>query len=648
MISRNRMKSCLVVFILYAASISSLFAEVRLPKVFSDNMVLQREKELNIWGWAEKGETVKIDFNGQSVTAKADKKGNWKAIFQPMTFGGPYEMKISGKADTKTLKNLLIGDVWLCSGQSNMEWKLINTDLAEEEIAHSENPKIRIFTVEKTLAFSPTQDISNGVWKECNAENVKEFSAVAYYFGKELQQELGVPIGLLASSWGGTNIEAWMPWDEMLKFEEYKNFNLKKQGPDSEENKQNQQKYLSALKKDRGVPEKWFSPEKDFSSWKTMELPGSFERSELGIVDGIVWFSREFEIPPTLANQEAIVSLGGIDDEDETYINGKLVGTASGWNKKRIYTIAPEVLKEGKNRIVIKVTDHEGGGGITGKPSHLFFEVGDQKIPLAGEWKFKPSVLTSDFKIITKGPNSFPSQLFNAMIAPLINFPIKGVIWYQGESNTFKAFKYRDQFTSLIQSWRKKWADDFPFFWVQLANYMTPVENPKESDWAELRESQSSALKLPNTGQAVIIDIGEAEDIHPRNKKDVGHRLALNALKMAYGKELVYSGPVYESMAKVGNKVYLNFSSTEGGMVANDKYGYLKGFSIAGEDKKFVWAKAYIEDGKVVVFSKDVANPVAVRYAWANNPDDANFYNKEGLPASPFRTDSWRGITEGR
>ncbi|MCW3116190.1 MAG: hypothetical protein JWM28_272 [Chitinophagaceae bacterium] len=618
-------------------------ASIALPKIFTDNMVLQRDHPLKVWGTAGKGETVTVNFNGQNVKSKADKNGSWIVTLAAMKFGGPFDLSVSAKSGNITFKNVLIGDVWICSGQSNMEWIIKNTNNAAKEMAESNYPAIRLFTVQKSTAYIPQTDFAGGEWLECSPKNTGEFSAVAYFFGRKLNKDMGVPIGLINTSWGGTNIQTWISWDIMGKEDAYKNIDLATYEASAKNAAQNQQKFLDAMHHDKGLEEKWYEPSTSLSGWKTTKLPQAWENGEIGNEDGIVWFRKEFELPD---GKSATLNLGPVDDMDSTFINGKLVGSTDEWNKDRVYSIDATVLHSGKNVIVVKVRDDAGGGGIYGKPEQLFIEVDGKKFSLAGEWLYKPSVLTTGFDIKNTGPNAVPSQLYNAMIAPMIQYAIKGGIWYQGESNTHEAFKYRTLFANLIADWRSKWKDSFSFLWVQLANFMQPVATPAESDWAELREAQNRTLTLPQTGQAVIIDIGEAGDIHPRNKQDVGYRLALAAEKTSYGKDIVYSGPVYQSMKTEGNKIVLSFTNTGSGLMAKDKYGYLKGFTMAGKDRKFVWAGAVMDGDKIIVFSDAVTDPVAVRYAWANNPDDANLYNKEGLPASPFRTDDWKGITE--
>ena len=641
------MKKFYVFFFCMAAGISTLTGAIRLPAILSDNMVLQREAPVKIWGWADKNSSILIEFNGQTIKAKANGKGAWQALLKPMKHGGPFEMKISDRSGAILLSNILIGDVWLGSGQSNMEWIVKNTNDAKEEIATGNYDNIRLFTVDQAMSYSPKEDVTGGPWQVCSSHTVGEFSAVAYFFGRKLMKELDIPIGLINSSWGGTNIETWISWDIMVMEEEYKNMKPKEHEQVAKETQARVEKYQLALKNDKGISEKWYDKSFPATGWKKMDLPKEWSETEFGESDGIVWFRKEVDLPSDAENHEARLGLGPIDDWDETYVNGILVGSTHEYTKDRQYAVARGVLRPGKNLIVVKVTDTGGGGGLDGRKDQLFLDMNNNHIALDGDWEYQSSVLTTDFGIKETGPNTFPSQLYNAMIAPLTPYAIKGIIWYQGEANVGKAHRYRTLFPSLIENWRAKWGYDLPFFWVQLANFLAPSPQPEESAWAELREAQNMTLQLPSTGQAVAIDIGEANDIHPRNKQDVGLRLALAALKVAYGKNLVYSGPQYKSMAKEGNKITLTFANVGGGLQAKgDKYGYLKGFAIAGADKKFFWAKARIEGEQVVVSCEKVTDPVSVRYGWANNPDDANLFNQEGLPASPFRTDTWPGVTK--
>jgi sialate O-acetylesterase len=638
------MKKLLFFSILFLVAVVAS-AGVTLPKLFTSNMVLQRDKPIKIWGWAGTGEKITVQFNSQKAMAKTGKDGAWIVTLPSTPAGGPYELKVDGK-NSIVLSNVLVGDVYICSGQSNMEFVLKNANNAAQEIAASTYPNIRLFTVKKAMSFAEKKDVEADPWAECGPASSGDFSAVAYFFARKLIKDINIPIGLIHTSWGGTYIEAWTSWDIMSKTDDYSKVDLVKMEAGRAETAKRQQQFQESLKNDKGDAEKWYDPAATITGWRNIQLPKIWEQTEIGNADGIVWFKKEFDLPASFKGNKPTLSLGPIDDNDVTYLNGKKVGAIDGYNTDRVYEIDPAILVTGKNTLVIKVTDNAGGGGIYGKPEQLFIQSGTDKIPLSGEWQYKASVLNTSFGLGDNGPNSFPSQLYNAMIAPLIRFPVAGAIWYQGESNADQAFKYRTLFPGMINNWRNKWGYAFPFYWVQLANFMKTDSLPVQSDWAELREAQNMTLQLPQTGQAVIIDIGEGADIHPKNKQDVGYRLALAAEKVTYNKDIVYSGPVYQSMKTDGNKIIIQFTNTGTGLLAKDKYGYLKGFAIAGSDQHFVWASARIDGSTVIVQSDAVQNPAAVRYAWGNNPQDANLYNKEDIPASPFRTDGWKGITE--
>ena len=641
-----------VLFILPDAS-----AEVKLPRIIGNNMLLQRNAECKIWGWADKGEKVTVSFRGVVRTAKTGTDGKWMVIFPAMPEGGPYQMKISGK-NTISLENILVGDVWVCSGQSNMEFNLANTNNSEEEIAGARYPEIRLFQVPHNIQFTPAEDVEQGEWKVCSPETVSRFSAVGYFFGRYIHKETGVPVGLLFTAWGGTVVETWISAGSIRQVDEFtarvdnlRNFNAK------EEMARRKAALMALVEKYSGstpVMEdgkaSWAAADLDETGWGTMELPRLWEQAGLEGLDGVVWFRKSFEITQAIAGEGIELELGPIDDSDITWINSHRVGEMTqSYNIPRVYKVPAEYLKPGKNIIAVKVEDTGGGGGLYGKPEQMKITSGDFSASLAGTWKYRISTeeLVLDLENFVE-PNSNPTLLYNGMIHPFINFSVRGAIWYQGESNAGRAYQYRTLFPLLINDWRQQWNNpDLAFFFVQLANFMAPGELPGESEWAELREAQSMTLSLPATGMAVIIDIGEADDIHPRNKQDVGRRLALSALNVSYGKDIVHSGPVYKDMTIIDSEVILSFDHTGSGLKALDRYGYLKGFAVAGADRKFHWAKAFIKDNKVIVYAEEVKQPVAVRYAWADNPDDANLYNEERLPASPFRTDDWPGITAG-
>ena len=637
--------------------ISESLANVTLPKIFTDSMVLQRDVKVPVWGWADKGEKVTATFAGKKYSAVPDAQGKWVVYLEPLAAGGPYDMVIKGKNQI-TLKNILMGEVWLCSGQSNMEmplagWGKINN--YEKEIADANYPNIRLFTVPKKIGDKPVRDMENGKWQACSPSTIGEFSAAGYFFGRNLYRELNVPIGLINSSWGGTVAETWVSAGAVSVMEEFK---TKVQTLGAYDwNKLREELGVKAKqwdenvdKNDQGLVQHWSSPEMDDAGWQKMIIPQLWENAGLPDYDGVVWFRYEFMLDDAEAKAGITLNLGMIDDSDISYVNDQIVGsTINKYGEKRSYKVEPGILKKGKNVIAIRVIDTGGGGGIWGDPKDLCYVSSNGSHSLAVAWKYNPGIKTNSRPDANVGPNSFPTLLYNGMINPLLPLAIRGTIWYQGESNDSRAYQYRTLFPILINDWRNEFNNpQMPFLFVQLANYKQPLQEPAESNWAELREAQLRTLSLPNTGMAVIIDIGDAGDIHPKDKQDVGYRLSLPALKLAYGKNIVYSGPVYKSMSIEGNKIRVTFENFGSGLKTKDKYGYLKGFTIAGDDKKFVWAKAYIENNDVIVYSETVLNPVAVRYAWADNPDDANLCNKENLPASPFRTDNWRQPTEGK
>lgn len=649
-------KPRLFVLILTMAIISyTAFGNVVLPHIIGSGMVLQRNAPVVVWGWADANERVSVQFSSKTLNTRADKLGNWKLVFPSMEAGGPYEMIIKGK-NTIRLSDILIGEVWICSGQSNMEWPLSEAENGMQEVGTADYPEIRLFDVPRRVDFIPAKDLSQGEWRVCSPASVNRFSAIGYFFGRNLYQNLKVPIGLVNSSWGGTLIESWTSEDALAKIPQY----IKK----IDELHSIDVKSLENLQKDKydkirrlitgnadglvnGIA-LWADEKFDDADWPVMNVPGLWEQSILPGFDGVVWFRFAVEVPPEMIHSALILSLGKIDDSDMTWLNGVLIGkTTSKYDRERNYEIPEGVLKAGRNIITVRIEDTGGGGGFWSEADVMCLKNSQKSLALSGNWKFKISPVNYNFYESIAGPNDYPSGLYNSMIHPLLNYTFAGALWYQGESNAENAYLYRTLLPLMINSWREKWNNPgLAFLIVQLANYKPTQEQPSSSDWAELREAQLMALSVPKTGIAVTIDIGDADNIHPRNKQDVGYRLALAARKVAYGENIVYSGPVYKSMQVKGNAIELVFDQTGSGLIAIDKYGYLKGFSIAGADRQFHWAQARISNNRIIVTSADVSDPVAVRYAWADNPADANLFNLEGLPASPFRTDSWKGITE--
>lgn len=639
--------------ILLALTCLTVQANIRLPKLLNNDMVIQRNKPITLWGWADANEKVTVQFRQQTKSVKADASGKWLITLSQETAGGPFQMTFKGK-NSITLTNILIGEVWVCSGQSNMEWPLASANNAAEEIKNANYPQIRQFLVQKAIASKPQEDVKEGAWTSCSPQTASGFTAVGYFFARELYQQLNVPIGLINTSWGGTHSETWTSREAFEQSDEFKAMIAAIPKLDLELlAKQRSERLMSKLKgmnitlPSTGV-EQWKDTSFDDSKWNTMSLPGLWEQQKLEDFDGVVWFRKSIDISAADVGKEASLELSMIDDSDESYVNGMKVGAIKNkYNEKRKYKIPSGVLKEGVNVIAVRVDDTGGGGGIYGDASDLkLTTVTNMTIPLHGAWRYNIEQLAEGTTSV--GPNSYPTLLFNAMLYPLTHFAMEGVIWYQGESNAGRAYQYRTAFPLMIQDWRKQWKlGDFPFYFVQLASFNSANGTSENgSTWAELREAQSMTLALPNTGMAVTTDIGEANDIHPRNKQDVGKRLAAIALNNVYGNNNVFSGPHYQSMKIEGNKVRIAFTHTGSGLLAKDKYGYLKGFEVAGADQKFQYAKAWIEGNEVIVAADAVTSPVAARYAWADNPEDATLFNKEGFPASPFRTDTWKGITE--
>jgi len=646
---KKTLLSLIVLMTAFAAS-----ANVRLPKIFGDNMVLQRDHSIPVWGWADGKEKITIRFNKQTKTVTADKTGKWKINLDAETAGGPYQLLIAGKNNI-TISNILVGDVWVCSGQSNMEWRLVNSFGADKEIKQANYPLIRHFEVTKAVASQPNEDLAGGDWKISDPATAGNFTAIGYYFAKTLQAELNVPIGLINTSWGGTHVETWTSRQAFENSDEFSGMiaTMPKLNLDSLAKEKTAATTNRILKLQPAFPptttdlSSWKELSFDDGRWPKMKVPGLWEQQALGDFDGVVWLRKTITVNAPDAGKAAELLLAMIDDADECYVNGTKVGSTSSYNEKRKYSIPAGILKEGKNVIAVRVNDTGGGGGIYGEEEEeVKLSVGTANFSLAGEWSFQVASVSNSTAGV--GPNSYPTLLYNGMLNPLIPFAIKGAIWYQGESNAGRAYQYRKAFPLMITDWRKNWNQgDFPFYFVQLATFnASNGDSHKGSSWAELREAQTLSLSLPNTGMAITTDIGNSADIHPRNKLDVGKRLAAVALNKTYNKNNVYSGPTYQSHKVDGDKIVLTFTHIGTGLSAINKYGYLQGFEIAGADHQFHYAKAYIDGENVVVYQDGVKDPVAVRFGWADDAGDDNLFNKEGFPAGPFRTDDWKGVTE--
>jgi len=626
----------------------SAFSQVRLPQLVRDSMILQRDTKVKIWGWAAKDEKVNVKFNGKTYKTKTGADGKWLVLLSPMKAGGPYTMDISG-SNKISLKDILIGDVWLCSGQSNMvhQMELHNITYAED-IAKANYPEIRHFFIPTlTNLQGPQNDLPTGYWKPATPKDVLRFSAVAYFFARTLYEKYHIPIGLINASVGGTPIEAWTSEAGLKDFTALLNTiqknkdtayisNLNRTATANNANRPQQQKDLGMLSE-----KKWYEVSYIPKGWRTINIPGYWQDQGIKDLNGVVWYRKEIDIPASMTGVPAHIFLGRIVDADILYINGKQVGRTAYQYPQRRYHVPADLLKPGKNIFVIQVTNTAGKGGfIPDKPYCLF--TGKDTIDLKGYWQYKVGEVyqprSSASSVGISAPHQ-PVALYNAMIAPAINYTIKGFLWYQGESNANRPEEYAKLLPALVNDWRNQWKQaEHPFLYVQLPGFMDMNYLPSESQWATLRESQLKGLALPNTAMAIAIDLGEWNDVHPDNKKDIGIRLALAARKLAHGENIVYSGPLYQSSKVENNKIIVTFNHTDGGLITNDGEE-LSEFAIAGADKKFVWAKAKIEGDKVIVWNDDVPEPMYVRYGWADNPVNPNLYNKEGLPASPFRTD---------
>lgn len=623
-------------------------ANVKMPLIFSDGMVLQRNKEIPVWGWADANEKVEVHFNKQTKTTLADKNGKWTIKLAAEKAGGPFELFITGK-NKIIIKDVLVGEVWICSGQSNMEFQVSKTKNAEKEIADSNYPMIRHFGVAQDLSGKPKDDLKAGKWEISSKETVGNFTAVGYYFAKKIYAELKIPIGIINTSWGGTNVETWTSREAFQKSDDFKNMIAEVPTLNIDSiSKLYAKSMKERVEKIQGTPVSTANEisfkESSFndSSWGELNVPRLWENQSLGDLDGVVWMRKTITLSAEDIKNKAVLSLSKIDDEDITYVNGIEVGKNTQWDAKRVYEIPTNILKEGTNIIAIRIVDNSGGGGIYGDVADLKLTLGTKIIPLDGKWKYKVIVVKTSLS-----PNSYPSLLYNAMVNPLVRYAIQGVLWYQGEANVWRANQYKKAFPLMITDWRTKFKQgNFPFYFVQLSTFNEQNGNSKVgSRWAELREAQLETLKLPNTGMTVTTDIGNAKDIHPTNKQDVGLRLAAIALNNVYSKKQICSGPTYKSQKVEGDKIILTFDNIGSGLSTLDNTENVQGFEIAGADKVFHSAKAIIKNNTIIVSSENVKNPVAVHYGWADDDTEINLYNKEKFPASPFRTDNWEMIT---
>lgn len=620
-------------------------AQLRLPRVFSDHMILQRTKPIPVWGNAKAGERITIEFGEQRYHTITGRDGKWRIQMAAMNAGGPYVMSVSGEESTQealTFKDILIGDVWIASGQSNMEWQVSQSQNAEQEIKKADYPAIRFFNVPHAKQVSPQDTLAGGSWVSMDTAGVKTALAVAYFFARTLHGSLKVPIGIVQSTWGGTPVEAWTSRPKLLESPITKTRVVTNDSITAAHFVKDTLDLLKfwdiVYKADTSIVSSVTGMAYNDGRWKTIEIPATLKDMNMPGYEGIVWLRKELMVTTDIPEAADLsIELGHPEMNYSVYINGQEIAkTVWNANLSHKYTIPGDLLKKGRNVVAVRMAFLWGGGGFNPASDGMYVSAGNTRFSLAGTWKFMTDLEASLPTI--KNYHRYPSYLYNAMINPIVSYGAKGFLWYQGEDNASAADEYRSLFPMMIRDWRERWGQgNLPFLYVQLANYMKRQEMPGESDWAELREAQTMTLSEPNTGMAVIIDIGAADDIHPKNKQEVGRRLALLAKKQVYQQNIQAQSPVYKNHQVEGRRVRIVFKETGEGLKTSDGKE-VKGFAIAGPDGKFQWAEASIHGGSVIVSASGVANPVAVRYAWADNPE-CNLVNSAGLPAVPFRTD---------
>ncbi|WP_334076868.1 sialate O-acetylesterase [Paenibacillus sanfengchensis] len=616
--------------------------------ILSDGMVLQRGDKVNIWGKTDRAQTVKLSFLGKTYSAQTDSDGGWSVVLEDLVAGGPFEMVITAGEEQRVLRDILIGEVWVLGGQSNMELPVRRTlDLLADEIADVHLPWIRQFAVPQTYDFhGPRDPLTEGHWVSAVSEDVLDFSAAGFFFAKALYEKYNVPVGLILTAVGGTPVEAWISEPTLRRLGGYDVL--------LDQNKDDQ--FVTAVKKkdeqrsarwferlnasDAGLREDWYRDDRAAGEWGTLTLPGSWAELGLESMRGAVWFRKEFDLPASLApeTEEAFLKLGTIVDADETFINGTRIGSTGYKYPPRRYPVPAGLLKPGKNTLAVRVISTQNTGEfIRDMPYEL--RVGGYKLDLTGAWEYRVGAVAGNLESQTFF-QYMPAGVYNGMIHPLRNYRIRGVAWYQGESNTERPAGYHKLFRALVEDWRRLWGfDEFPFIFTQLANFGTD-DGDAPANWPVLREEQRKSLEIPVTAMAVTIDIGEYNDLHPQDKKTLGQRLALCAAKIAYRDErIVHSGPLYAGMDRAGDTLRLHFDHVGGGLAIRGRDTELRGFSLRGTDGVFVPAQAEISGSTVVVRHESVPVPVHARYAWSNNPADANLVNREGLPASPFTTE---------
>lgn len=633
---------------------SGASAQLRLSAIFNDHMILQREKPVKIWGTAGPGETIRVGIGQIKESGRADKSGHWLITLPGFAAGGPYTLHIQTRTESKVFTDVLFGEVWLCSGQSNMQFKLRQANNAKYEIHRANNPWIRQLSIPDKLSLHPENFIDSTEWVISTSQTSGEFTAVGYFFARDIYEKLHVPVGLINDNWGGSQVESWISRNAMMGSEELKDYarQIPVSWQDIDTRTEKQLNILMAERNGGKIPDMDLAvvlkDDYSFNGWMPSSAPGIWDWAGLPGYRGEGYLVKEIYLDSVQAAIPSTLSLGINDSRYSCYVNGTKISKTA--DKNFLVSLPSNSWKAGRNILLLDIGPEPVpdwvGVGLQGDNDQFYLDFDGERIPLAdGKWKMLPRLNKPHH--FMKWMNSEGTIIYNTMIHPIIPISIRGVLWYQGEANTAHAFEYRKTFPLMIESWRKEWQDDFPFLFVQLASFGSNENSNTGSDWAELRESQRLTLRLPKTGMSVTTDIGDPKDVHPKNKQDVGRRLAAIALNRVYGIQQTDSGPVYDSVSFSQGEAVLFFKSIGKGLYAKDKNGYLRGFEIAGADRKFYMARAYIRNNDQVVVSSDsVGRPVAVRYGWSNAPVDINLYNLDGFPASPFRTDNWPGVTD--
>jgi sialate O-acetylesterase len=618
-------------------------ARVQLHPLFTNDTVLQRERPLLVWGTAAPREKVTVRVAGDTGSTQADDDGNWRVELPALPATNSTTLEARGE-NIITLQNVAIGDVYLCAGQSNMEWPVSQSDNAEKEIAAADYPAIRYFAVPKRVAGTPQNNFPIPTrWQVCNPQNVADFSAVAYFFARDVNRETKVPIGLIEASWGGVIAQAFLSQNALSERDDLR-----------EQTQQTMEKFApAALEKldeklrawwnanDEGSRENRQAPDFDDGDWKTVSIPTQNESEKLPLFSGAMWLRRALTIPEAWKNRDLVLHLGAIKNADTTFFNGQKIGATAMWNQQRTYVVPREMVQSGRATIAVRMMSLDDSGGFMDRAAPRLEVVGEpsQNRELSDHWKYRAGNTALDFSTMPTDVRVVPDQpgvLFNAMIAPIVPLSMRGVLWWQGESNIAAAAQYRTLFPDLIRDWRKQWNRDLPFYFVQLSTFGAPSEEAVQSGWAELREAQTLALQLPKTAMAVSLDVGNG-GYHPTNKQEVGRRLALAALAKEYGQAREYSGPVFRKMKIENGAARLDFSHAAGLKTSDENAP--RGFAICGADEKWFSAQARIEGEAIFVSHELVSQPVVVRYAWKDCPA-VNLVNAAGLPAAPFRTDA--------